>query len=260
MKYILLILSFAILGGSQLQAQVPGYQGKRFFVELTGSFFPGFSNITAQNKGNKSFPEGEPNGIGVTLNDRYGMAVNYVLSHNTTFRLGYEYHVSGLFFSDITKRMSPITLSQVNDQRDLFYQLHAHDFNIHFILVNKMNNANLAPLGGYIQLGLRFVSLNGVLRDQRVGYGDDLYPDNIIRVNEVAPLDYNLQTLLVGGTVKYGYRTIVADKITLDAGIDATVFPQAIIHTDSGYQEAVRRSMSNRYILSIHLGIGYLLF
>lgn len=275
MKHFLFFVTIALffLSSIQTQAQVPGYQGKRFFVELGGSFFFNLGFPTAQNKGPNSFPFAEHTGH-FTLKDRYKLAVHYVFSRKNTIKLAYNYQVSGLN----TFAFTPSLFQASQDYHNLFYQLHAHDVNVGINLYGK-SNANLAPLGFYWDLGLRFVFVQGVLRDQRVEYADNR-ADNRPYPDQVAPLRHETFTFLFGLTAMWGYRTVIADRITLSFGIETTLFPQYLFvaspvgglpnpfnigGNSNGdeippYQIQTIRNLQDRYLFGIHVSIGALLF
>lgn len=274
MKHLLFFVTIALFLGisSQTKAQIPGYQGKRFFIELGGSFFFNLGYPTAQNKGPRSFPFNAHTGH-FTLKDRYKLAVHYVIARKKTIKLAYNYQVSGM-----NTAVSTASLFQVGiDNHNLFYQLHAHDINLGFNLYGKANT-NLAPLGFYWDLGLRFIFVNGVLRDQRVEYADNR-SDNRPYPDQVAPLTHETFTFLLGFTGTWGYRTIIADRITFSIGIETTIFPQYIFvaspvappnpFTVGGnttpdelhpYHLETIRNLQDRYLLGIHVGIGALIF
>lgn len=267
MRYILFIIVI-IFGHSSAQAQVPGYQGKRFFIEMGGSFFFNLGYPTAQNKGPQSFPFNEHTGH-FTLKDRYSLAVHYVFSRKNTIKLAYNYQVSGLTSSAITPNLF---IPQNDDYHTLFYQLHLHDFNLGFNLYGK-SDANLAPLGFYWDMGIRFVFANGVLRDQRVQYADNR-PDNRPIDGQVAVLAPEPSTVMFGITAMWGYRTIIANRLTFTFGIETTLFPQYAIANPppsvpfplagnnqlSEYQKKTIQNVQDRYILGLHIGIGALIF
>lgn len=276
MKYILfLTIAFLLAHSSVSNAQVPGYQGKRFFIELGGTFFFNLNSPTAQNKGPHSFPFGSHTGH-FTIKDRYSVALHYVIGRKKTFKLAYNYQISGLYTTATTRSLFQQTNSNLQDYHDLFYQLHSHDVNIGFNLYGK-SAANLAPLGFYWDLGLRFVFVNGVLRDQRVKYADNR-PDNTPYPDQLLALTHEPFTFMVGITAIWGYRTVIADRITLNFGLDMTLFPQYLLVAAPGgisplsilgssnneklpeYHKGVIRSIQERYSLGIHIGIGTLIF
>lgn len=275
MKHLLFFVTIILflVNSSQTQAQVPGYQGKRFFVELGGSFFFNLGFPTAQNKGPRSFPFGEHTGH-FTLSDRYKLSAYYVFSRKSALKLAYNYQVSGLNTSATTSSL----FQSGQDYHNLFYQLHAHDINIGINAYGK-SNANLAPLGFYWDFGIRFVFVNGVLRDQRVDYADNR-ADNRPYPDQVAPLTHESFTFMFGVTAMWGYRAVIADRITFSVGIETTIFPQYLVIASpisplpnpfnianggssdelSQYQLQTIRNIQDRYLLGIHISLGALLF
>ncbi|MBL4648998.1 MAG: hypothetical protein JKY03_04650 [Aureispira sp.] len=270
MKHLLFFVTITLflVNSTHIQAQVPGYQGKRFFIEIGGSFFFNLGFPTAQNKGVNTFPFAEHTGH-FTIKDRYKLSVHYVFSRKNTLKLAYNYQVSGLNTSAVT----PSLFRSDQDYHSLFYQLHAHDINLGINAYGK-ENANLAPLGFYWDLGLRFLFVNGVLRDQRVEYADNR-SDNRPYPDQVAPLTHETFTFMFGLTTMWGYRTVIADRITFSVGIETTIFPQYIIVASpigplpnpfgNGvqmpvYQLQTIRNIQDRYLLGIHISLGALLF
>jgi hypothetical protein len=272
MKHFLFFVTITLflVNTSQTQAQVPGYQGKRFFIEFGGSFFFNLGFPTAQNKGPQSFPFNEHTGH-FTLKDRYNLSLHYVVGRKKTVKLAYNYQVSGLN----TTASTPSLFQTSRDNHNLFYQLHAHDINIGINFYGKAN-ANLAPLGFYWDLGLRFVFVNGVLRDQRVDYADNR-ADNRPYPDQVAALTHETFTFMLGVTALWGYRTVIADRILFRIGIEATIFPQYLFIASpigalpnpfaggsspemSNYQFQTIQNIQDRYLFGIHIGVGALLF
>lgn len=95
---ILLIVVLFYCCSNILQAQVPGYQGKRFFIEFNGAFFPNFSSITADNKGvNRYLYPGERGDVSYfTFKDRYSLSFQYVTGRKSSFKAAYAYQIAGL--------------------------------------------------------------------------------------------------------------------------------------------------------------------
>lgn len=267
MKQNILLLFVAIFFIQNIQAQVPGYQGKRFFAEIGGSFFPNFGSLTAQNKGANSFPFGANTGQFI-MKDRYSLSLHYVIGRLTTFKIAYNYQVAGNYATATTRSLIMSGL----DYHDLFYQLHFHDVNLGFNLYGKRRSSNLAPMGFYWDLGVRLIFTQGVLRDQRVTYADNR-PDNTPIAEQLNPLPDESFTFLFGITGMWGYRTVIADRLILNFGIETTLFaqyPLAMVgfplarnnpsETLSSYQKGVIKTAQDRYLLSIHIGIGALIF
>ncbi|MDC0230801.1 hypothetical protein OAK19_02455 [Aureispira] len=266
MKQLAVIFTLLLLLPFHSEAQVPGYQGKKFFIEVGGSFFPNFFYPTAQNKGAQSFPFEEHTGH-FTIKDRYSLSLHYIIGRKSTFKLAYNYQVSGLLHYASTPGLVFGT-----DYHSLFYQLHMHDVNLGFNLYGK-KNINLAPNGFYWDLGIRIVYIDGVLRDQRVDYADNR-PDNTPYPDQVAPLKEESPMFMFGITGMWGYRTVIADRMTLTFGIETTFFPQYTLNlfplpipfmqspgnTLSDFQIRTLMNVQDRYLLSLHIGIGILIF
>lgn len=267
MKQITILLAFIFLWTSQIQSQIPGYQGKRFFAELGGSFFFNMGFPTALNKGPASFPFGAHTGH-FTIKDRYSLSLHYVLSRKATFKLAYNHQAGGLLTQTTTQSLH----SSGIDQHDLFYQLYMHDVNLGFNLYGS-RNSNIAPLGFYWDLGLRLVFIDGVVADQRVEYADNRV-DNRPYTDQLNPIPDEPLFFMLGIAAGWGYRTVIADRLILNFGIDATIFlqyPVAIVGLPSpfggpsagseltSYQKSVIQSTQDRYLFSFHVGIGVLI-
>ncbi len=259
MKPYLYIFSIILFFTGQSSAQVPGFQGKRFFIEVGGSFFPNLFYPTAQNKGNQTFPDGQRSGD-FTMKDRYELSFFYVTGRGSIFKAAYNYQVSGLDSYAFT----PSLVSGI-DRHDLFYQLHMHDINLGFNLYRD-KTTNLAPLGFFFDWGIRFVFVDGVLRDQKVDYADNR-SDHTPYADQLAPLNINSFVFMFGLTGKWGYRTVIADRVTLTFGIESTFFPQfagvylSFFNTNSSnFQTAAILNAQDRYLLSLHIGVGALIY
>jgi len=120
-------------------SQVPGYQGKRFFLELGGSFFFNTATPTINNKGPRSFPIGDHTDD-ITFRSRYHLSLYYTISRKHLLKAAYNYQLSGLHLS--------LSLPDVNGYNRLFYHSYTHDINLG-INIYHQNITNLAPLGFY---------------------------------------------------------------------------------------------------------------
>ena len=265
MKYILFSIFISIsFTYNQLYAQVPGYQGKRSFIEAKGVFTIGIGGaLSAQNRGFNSFPDGVNNAF--ALLDQYGLALNYITGRRSILKVSFDYSVSGAYLTAYTEPISNRTSDR--DRRDLFYQVHATDFNLSVDLyTNKASS--LAPIGFYWNLGLRVIPTTGVLRDQKVTYATGAYPDNIARGSELNSLEIDPSIILVGPTIKWGFRTVFANRITLNCNLQSTIFMQSLpigilTYTEtnqSKYHFAVLNSIQGRYLIGAEIGVGVLLF
>lgn len=251
MKYLLYITILVIAIQTNAQSQVPGYQGKRFFVEVGGTFFPGFGTLNAQNKGQNSFPDGEDNAA-ITLVDRYYISTNYVLSRRTVFKFGFDYSIAGLF----TKKSNS---SGDIDTKAFFHQIHMPDFNIS-VDIHTKKASSLAPIGFYWNLGLRIIPTTGVFVSQRTIYDSGGSTNSKINTDDIQP---NL--LLFGPSLKWGFRTVFANNFTFNFSLQSTLFLQSIFNTYANsvqdiYEDNVIELAQIRYSFGIELGIGILLF
>ncbi len=291
MKYLITIL---VLWFSQvhLTAQAPGYQGKKLYVEAGINIFPSLPivivpffpstyswigpSLNAQNKGQQSFPFENSTGHFIVAN-RYNFSLNYVLSRKLTVKLGYDYSVAG---SLVFLNTPSITSPTLTDEQQLFYQLHLNDFNLS-LGVMKTKKEGIAPLGFYWEWGLRFLFVNGNLRDQRVNYADNSFPDHTPREGFIKKIAPQPMFFMLGLTTQTGYRTVLADKITFNVSVQFTVFPQVLTaligggfdrkaHTNTAtygvfrpytpYQYQVIKTVSERYWTGIQIGVGALLY
>ncbi len=282
------ILFILLFFASQSQAQVPGYKSKRFFVEIGTTFMPNipfsytlpFSLLlapnnkvaispwtirtpTAQNKGIRTFPKFEDTDDYV-IAAHFNLSANYVLSRKNILKLEYSHSTAGAvtYTSDKNYRYG---------FHYIFYQLNINDINISisFNKFGKKGKVGIAPLGGYWDIGLRFVAVNGLLKDyQSVRAGSF---SSISEFEQYTGIDPN--SLLIGPTLRFGYRAIIKDKIILNIGGELTFFLNYIAFQSSDksfyyqkeaanyqYQYQVIRSVGERYSLGIHVGLGYLLF
>lgn len=259
-KYLFILISCLCLEGGSVLAQVPGYQGKRFFLEFGGTFFFNGASPNAQNKGPASFPFGKHTGD-FTLVDRYRVGAHYVIARKSTLKLDYNYHLMGLNTSATTPNV--FQTSQL-DNHNLFYQVHLHDFNLGLTLYRR-RNANLAPLGFYWDLGIRLIFTAPYLRDQRVEYADNR-PDNRPNPRQLNPIEPAESLVLFGFAAQTGYRTVFADRFIFNIGLETTLFPFVPTGLNGGppppssYQDDLQAAVQLRYLLGVYIGVGILLF
>ena len=263
LKRFISLVSLLVFSYS-LMAQVPGFQGKRFFAEIGISAFPNFAFPTAQNKGGQSFPYNLHTGH-FTLKDRYDLSFYYVTGRRSALKAAYHYQVAGLNSSAQTDG-----LNGGYDQHNLFYQLHMHDLNLGINLY-KNRAKNLSPLGFFWDLSLRFVFIDGLLRDQRVEYYDNR-PDHRPYADQLNPLPEQKLMFMLGFSGQWGYRTVIANRLTLSVGMEFTLFPQyfllqggyitgiGIYDILNPYQRSIVMNVQDRYLMSLHIGFGVLIF
>lgn len=240
----------------------------KWFAELGFNTFFNFGYPTAQNKGPRSFPYFENTGD-ATFMDRYDLSVYYRFSGLHSIKASYNYSVSGL----ATQYSTYATTGGFADfdAHDLFYQLHMHDIGIS-VMCSYSNSFN--PISGfYWDMGIKAIFMSANLRDQRVVYHNNKYPDNIPRNSELNPLGFTTNAVIVGFPVEIGYRFIVKNKLIFNFSVNSTVIPQYfgalgwyiseyIPHKLASQNDLINEMVMNvtgRYFLNIRVGVGYII-
>ncbi len=284
-RYYLLFLCFLCARTSF--SQIPGYQGKRFFAEVGTSFWFNSFNPRANNQGPQRFPDDNPREF--TLQEHYFLNLNYALSRKLVFSVEYEYSKTGLHVRnnpDVYNHnpdrgvLTPSRLIDgLFDQHNLFYNLYAHKINFSSSHYFKPN-ANLAPLGWYVKWGLDVVLAKGVLLDQKVTYGHDAtFNENKPSKEFTNPTGVDSEQLIfmLGAHGGLGYRTVIANRITLSTEVKMTLFPQIFDtagiklleaeregryadRNNISYVSRVHQRVQAHYYLNIVIGIGVLIF
>lgn len=281
------LLFFCLLCARTSFSQIPGYQGKRFFVEIGTSFWFNSFNPRANNQGPQRFPDDNPREF--TLQEHYFLSLNYVLSRKIVFSLEYEYSKTGLHIRDnpdvydYNPDKGAVTPSMILyglvDKHNLFYNLYAHKINYSFSHYFRPN-ANLAPLGWYAKWGLDAVLAKGVLLDQKVTYGHDPnFNDNKPSKEFTNPTGINSDPLIfmLGVHGGIGHRAVIANRITLHGEVRMTLFPQLwsirtgeVLQAEReeryadrnniNYVSRVYQRVQAHYYLNIVIGIGVLIY
>ena len=179
MNYAFSIFLFCILlspvAFTQMEAPQEVTPKNKWFAEFGFNTFFNFGYPTAQNKGPRSFPYLENTGD-ATFMDRYELFVAYRFGGIHSIKAAYNYSVSGLGTKYSTYSKSGSGFSAF-DAHDLFYQLHIHDIGVS-VMCSYSNSFN--PISGfYWDIGVKTIFVSANLRDQRVVYHNNRYPDNI---------------------------------------------------------------------------------
>jgi hypothetical protein len=268
-------------------SQNPGYQGKRFFVEVGTSFWYNVTNPRANNQGYERFPDGKRDGRVFTLQEHYFLSLSYILSRKIVFSMEYEYSNTGLHLRESIELFGPVdvgvftesrVLYGLVDKHNLFYNLYAHKANFSFSHYFKPPG-NLAPLGWHMKWGLDLVLAKGVLIDQKVTYGHDFDFNNNQPSEEFTNptgIDSDRIIPIFGFHWGLGYRTIIADRFILHGAVQTTVFPQFNSYrrelnkaggygqyeyrNNLNYLERVYQRVQAHYYLNIVVGIGVLIY
>lgn len=228
-------------------AQVPGYQGKRFFIELGVSGMFNFDMPTIDNLGPNTFPSGVLKGA-VTFSSQYSLGVNYIFSRKFVLQMNYGYSPSGLAINGgliltNTSLINPDNQDVIHAEKyhDLFYQLHSHKIELNGLFYAKPVG-NLAPLGWYYLFGMSLVRTIGVLKYQETRYpylerksstskhfvtryNSEIYEGRDPRPDD-SKIELDPSIWLFGLKGGIGYRTIIADWITLSFQLEVTIYFQ----------------------------------
>lgn len=245
MNYIFILFAFLFLYNNSLQAQlVPGYMGKRHFLEVSGIL--GLNHFNARQAFmTKNAVNGTNSTTAFPLAVRPDITYNYVLSRKTIIRLGYTY--------------SPfkISTSSYNSDPSLAYgadyQIYSNDFSIGFDFYPiKKRPQFLAPFGKYLRLGLHVVNT--------LGTPTNVFVENYGYANE------SISFTTVGVEIGTGYRTIIGDRFILSFNVQAILFPATtpvgnarLFYYSDRYHEQLAVALQERYVLGARLAIGVLL-
>lgn len=224
MKQILL-LAFLLFTLNTAHSQIPGYQGKRFFVEAGISFFPNLFAPTLEF--NNSF----------SIKAYYSFSCNYVIGRKTIFRVGYTHQAAGLQMS-----------YQYSYAYNKYY-LFLHDANFAFDLYGK-KKGNLAPLGFYFSPGIRFVFSKEEPVNKPVSASYTSSP--VVMFGLTTKLGYRA-ILFNRVTLNMGFEFTFFPQYLL-------LIHPAVPLSVPGYEREVIRITADRYLFGIHIGIGVLLF
>lgn len=220
-----LFLAFLLLLPIFSKGQVPGYQGKKFFIEAGISFFPNLSAPSLEFKSSFS------------MKAYYSFSIHAVLGRKTIFKTAYTYQASGMIVSNYN----------YYDSWSDYYHLHLHDINFAVDIYGN-RKGNLAPLGIYFSPAMRFVFTQGVYQKS----SSSRFSSNSTHPSVVA----------FGLSGSIGYRTILANTFVLNFSFEMTLFPQYFMNSSLGnldeYDASVIKTIADRYLFGFHVGIGVL--
>ncbi len=155
----LLILLFLSLG---INAQVPGFLGKKLSINLGGAFYPAFEGPSKGNKG----------GVDFVLDEnpqRNTIGLNYALEISADYTTG-RYGSVGIFYNQyqtgLTTRLhlpSDVSIFVVN-HAETFHLINAKTIGAVFNRFRSKQGA-LAPIGRFTSYGFERVSLTGEITD-----------------------------------------------------------------------------------------------
>ena len=233
------------------QPIIPGFQGKRFFVEPTVSLFPSLigatSSSSAMFKGstNNNYTRSgfSANSGQLSIAWRGGVGVHYITGRHSNMFLRYEYLPTGV---DVIVR-TPLPFEITNssdfdfDEHALFLALDTHILSFGMEFSPK---TMLAPIGPYTRLSLQYLMYNGTVKDKVSYYLDK--PERTqtehlpIGLDNVSGTDYGLG-------LDFGYRSVIAKKILFNWAV-CTNLNFGIFKIDTSTIRSSSASLTSDYL------------
>lgn len=276
MKAFIIGLTLILLTPFYNNAQIPGYQGKRFFFEAGMSTIATFKGPTANNRGLAAralFDNEEEQKKRFAMSTRFRAGLYWTISRKQNLRVCYDYAQTGLYVYEVrtTPKVDGTQRNFEQDKHSLFYRLDIHSFNLGLDLY--MGKLSLAPLGVYVTPSIHVVISKGQLLDQKVNYshdGIDLLMESKPDPNYLNPLNINPNRLDFALGAQIGYRDIFFDRLILNIAAEAYLFPAIIEYwvkgfgtlgtNDEMYKNSVISRLQTHHIFNFHVGVGILIF
>jgi hypothetical protein len=220
----ILIASILLIGTSASTAQsvVPGFKGKRLFVEGNFACLP-FIVIgpTAENGGlNRFNPNSNiPLPTVFPISWRAGGNINYVTGRRTTLLLGFDHFQTAMISNAYSKSIlprNPITITDL-DYHTLFSSLSVNA--IKFGIETSTGTGMLAPIGAYTRWTAQYYTLNGAIVDKYTQYAFNQKND---AGHRALGLD-NASTWDIGIGLEMGSRMMIAKNTLLKIGISSNL-------------------------------------
>lgn len=197
MKYIFSIISILLLLPNTLTfAQAPGYMGKRFSLEASGSI--NFANLQNENGEMYSFSSKSINGASKTLlafNTRYGLTLNFATTRKHMVSLGYERAATGLGWSFNDNVGGPFGF------RDNYVRTNGYS-QIFSLGISTSRKKSIAPFGAYTRWTAQ-VSYNQIVPVELKGR-----PRTTDDLKDYSYMDYGIG-------FEHGARKVIFGKLLL---------------------------------------------
>ena len=259
-KSIATVLMLSSVGITAIAQQVvPGFRGKKFFIEpmLTTGFglTTGTYLFTQTNLG-----------IGLPLIFRPGIAAHYVTGRHTNILASYEYRPSFVgVIAETPVPFVPLYGAGATDTHTLLMNLDTHIFSFGVELSPK---TMLSPVGAYTRLSVEYIifSSNNII-DKKTTY--NLKPDRSIGqhlpigLDKVSDFDYGIG-------IGFGYRNVIAKRIFFDWSLSTNLTKNTIDairykpKTDDylennkiAWHENAARDVVNTQLFMLNFGLAY---
>jgi hypothetical protein len=201
-----LIFFFFFSAFSVLQAQIPGYLGKRFMLKADLAAIPALTNPTENNNGSANLYGSAKSSLAFNL--RYGLEASYVTTRTKSVSLAVDYLKTGAIQRNAyTLSTSPLATYENFDRHYLFYNLTAITGDIGIKSFYK-SKGSLAPLGNYFAFHLSISSVKGEILDKKTEY--------LFGATRHKALGINPEYIFSALGLEWGYNTVYKDRIIFD--------------------------------------------
>jgi hypothetical protein len=251
---------------SALQAQAPGYLGKRFLLKGDLGIVPAITGPTAANSGYGTlYGAGK---TGLAFSTRFGVEASYAISRKLSVGIGGDYFKTGAILEGVfTPSVSAFAGRDNLDEHYLFYNLTGKTLDIS-LKSFKLHRGAIAPLGSYFAYHFSRSSIKGEVLDRRTVYA--------LKNNKIGPLTQDPNYTLYSVGLEWGYNTLLNDRIILDfssrinfplglanaietRGI-SSITEEYALQNQRDYNKMVVSRLFYHSLIMVHVGIGVLLF
>ncbi len=262
----ILILLFLSLG---INAQVPGYLGKKLSINIGAGFYPVIEGPSKGNKGGIDFILAEnPQNSSFGLNYSLEVSADYAIGRYGSFGIFYNQYQTGL-----TRRL------HIPSGESIFLVYDAETF--HLIdaktigaVYNKFKSGKgaLAPIGRFTSYGIERVTVDGEITDFII-----INPKGITTVNPADVQNFDHEHSFFNLLFKYMISIPVTDRILIKPGGSIRIpinvilkfgdFFEESAHSEWGtnnnqayYDTGVENRIFGHGLARFELNLAYLLF
>jgi hypothetical protein len=226
MKIRLALFTFClILQINNVAGQVPGYLGKRLFVNAHVSAMPALKLPTASNGGLGSNYGDVENRFDIST--RFGGQIGFVTSRKNALTLSGEFFKTGLILNAVTPSLTPTAGTNDFDNHYLFYNLDGITFDLGY-QIYKLSKGALAPMGRYFSYHLSYTILNGSVVDKKTEYYDD-------NMKTHAKLGFSPKYGTASIGLEWGLNSIIADRFLVNVAINSNLSLGALGEGNASY-------------------------
>jgi hypothetical protein len=225
-------------------AQVPGYQGKKLFLEYDNYFCPAFYSPNVNGH----------TGI-MSFNDRHGMSLDYIISKHYSLGISIQYLKTKYKYPDWYAENINISTTALGNLTAYAYGLHYRQF-----------YTFLAPVGSYYRVEIQYLTYRTSYDSAEVWK----YQKNR-NYRQIPELDDTKDYHGVAVCLSYGYQRIFYNRIILDSGFQIAINTLQIgmyetdldefgFNRDNYLELSGKSRLAHHYFFNIYAGIGILLF